>query len=159
MEELTSRNDPALVDRIRETKTEINNMLHQEELAWRQRSRAIWFPVDDKNTKFFHQKATQRKRKNHIRGVFNKTGEWCTGDEQIADTAVEYFQDLFTSSQPEDEEIGLVLEAVDQRVTDDMNNTLMEPYTGDEVRRALFQMHPSKVPGPDGMSPFFFQKF
>ena len=159
MEELTSRNDPALVDRIRETKTEINNMLHQEELAWRQRSRAIWLLVGDKNTKFFHQKATQRKRKNHIRGVFNKTGEWCTGDEQIADTAVEYFQDLFTSSQPEDEEIGLVLEAVDQRVTDDMNNTLMEPYTGDEVRRALFQMHPSKVPGPDGMSPFFFQKF
>ena len=91
LEELTSRNDPALVDRIRETKTEINNMLHQEELAWRQRSRAIWLPVGDKNTKFFHQKATQRKRKNHIRGVFNKTGEWCTGDEQIADTAVEYF--------------------------------------------------------------------
>ena len=40
-----------------------------------------------------------------------------------------------------------------------MNSTLMEPYTGDEVRRALFQMHPSKALGPDGMSSFFFQKF
>ena len=91
--------------------------------------------------------------------MFNKTGEWCTDDEQIVDTAVEYFQDLFTSSQPEDEEIGPVLEAVDQRGTDDMNNTLMEPYIGDEVRRALFQMHPSKALGLDGMSPLFFQKF
>ena len=159
MEELTSRNDPALVDRIRETKTEINNMLHQEELAWRQRSRAIWLSAGDKNTKFFHQRATQRKRKNQIRGLFNKIGEWCSDEEQIADTAVEYFQDLFTSSQPEDEEIGLVLEAVDQQVTDDINSTLMEPYTGDEVRRALYQMHPSKASGLDGMSPFFFQKF
>ena len=40
-----------------------------------------------------------------------------------------------------------------------MNSTLMEPYTGGEVRRALFQMHPSKALGPDGMSSFFFQKF
>ena len=54
-------------------------------------------------------------------------------DEQIADTAVEYFQDLFTSRQPEDGKIGLVLEVVDQRVTDEMNRALLEPYTGDEV--------------------------
>ena len=54
LEELTCRNDPALLERIREMKAEINNMLHQEELAWRQRSRAIWLHADDKNTKFFH---------------------------------------------------------------------------------------------------------
>ena len=159
LEELTCRNDPALLERIREMKAEINNMLHQEELAWRQRSRAIWLHAGDKNTKFFHQRATQRKRKNQILGMFNKTGEWCSADEQIADTAVEYFQDLFTSSQPEDGEIGPVLEAVDQRVTDDMNKALLEPYIGDEVWRALFQMHPSKASGPDGMSLFFFQNF
>ena len=64
LEELTCRNDSALLERIRETKAEINHMLHLEELAWRQRSRAIWLPVDDKNTRFFHQRATQRKRKN-----------------------------------------------------------------------------------------------
>ena len=36
-----------------------------------------------------------------------------------------------------------------------MNETLIQPYIEDEVRRALFQMHPSKAPGLDGMSPFF----
>ena len=40
-----------------------------------------------------------------------------------------------------------------------MNNALLQRYTPDEVRQALFQMHPSKSPGPDGMSPFFFQKY
>lgn len=67
---------------------------------------------------------------------------------------MEYFQNLFTSSQPEEGDFARVLEAVDQRVTDEMNGTLLEPYTGDEVRQALFQMHPSKAPRPDDMSPF-----
>ena len=55
--------------------------------------------------------------------------------------------------------MGSVLDAVDRRVAPNMNNALLQRCTPDEVRRALFQMHPSKSPGPDGMSPFFFQKY
>ena len=55
--------------------------------------------------------------------------------------------------------MDLVLESVDQVVTPDMNHTLFQPYTPNEVRRALFHMHPSKSPEPDGMSPLFFQKY
>ena len=40
-----------------------------------------------------------------------------------------------------------------------MNHTLLQPYSPDEAKQALFQMHPSKSLGPDGMSPFFFQKY
>ena len=40
-----------------------------------------------------------------------------------------------------------------------MNESLTRPYTADEVRLVLFLMHPSKSPGPDGMSPFFFKKY
>ena len=55
--------------------------------------------------------------------------------------------------------MGSVLDAVERRVTPNMNNALLQRYTPDEVRRALFQMHPSKSPSPNGMSPFFFQKY
>ena len=52
-----------------------------------------------------------------------------------------------------------VLTSVDCVVTEEMARSLTCLYTEEEVRTALFQMHPSKSPGPDGMSPFFFQKF
>ena len=35
----------------------------------------------------------------------------------------------------------------------------MRDFHLEEVRFALFQMHPSKAPSPDGMTAFFFQKF
>ena len=70
--------------------------------------------------------------------------------------AESYFQNLFSSANPSNMES--VLETVDRVVTPDMN-TLLQPYTLVEVKQALFQMHPSKLPGSDGMSPFFFQKY
>ena len=36
---------------------------------------------------------------------------------------------------------------------------MLKPYLAQEVKCAVFQMHPSKAPGPDGMSCLFFQKF
>ncbi|KAL9672041.1 hypothetical protein QQ045_028289 [Rhodiola kirilowii] len=46
---------------------------------------------------------------------------------------------------------------VPKLVTEDMNNTLLEPFTEREVRRALFQMHPTKAPGLDGFPAQFYQ--
>ena len=40
-----------------------------------------------------------------------------------------------------------------------MNITLLQRYSSEEVKQALFQMHPSKSLGPDGMPPIFFQKY
>ena len=52
-----------------------------------------------------------------------------------------------------------MLNAVDHVVTPAMNTTLLQRYNFKEVKQVLFQMHPSKSPEPDGMLPFFFQKY
>ena len=74
----------------------------------------------------------------------------------VANIAKEYYKNLFTSSNHLDME--RVIESVDHVVTEEMAQALVRPYT-EEVRTAFFQMLPSKSPGPNVMSPFFFQKF
>jgi len=44
-------------------------------------------------------------------------------------------------------------------VSEELNEDLTKEFTADEVRAALRQMHPTKAPGPDGMSAVFFQKY
>ena len=111
----------------------------------------------DKNTKFFHQRVCQRRKKNNIDGLYDREGEWHTDEDKIATIAEEYYKQLFTSSNSLD--MGEVIDSVDQVVTEDMAQDLIRPSIVDEVKIALFQMHPSKAPRLDGMSPFFFQKF
>ena len=70
---------------------------------------------------------------------------------------VDYFHNLFTSSNPDS--IDEVVQSVDAVVMQDMNDSLMQPFSSKEIRRALFQISPSKALGQDGMIALFFQKY
>lgn len=45
------------------------------------------------------------------------------------------------------------------QVTRDQNQKLGLPVTSEEVKRAVFDMHPDKSPGYDGLNPGFFQAY
>ncbi|XP_050249321.1 uncharacterized protein LOC126696682 [Quercus robur] len=83
LQTLTAQNDPANLELIQKVRDDINTLLYQEELAWRQCSRSIWLPASNKNTKFFHQRASQCCRKNNIDGLLDEGGRWCTSDAEI----------------------------------------------------------------------------
>ena len=70
---------------------------------------------------------------------------------------LDYFKDIYSTSFPAD--FGASLGAVDRKISDTMNEDLLLEFRAEEIRRALKQMHPTKSPGPDGMSPVFFQKY
>jgi hypothetical protein len=55
--------------------TDLAEILQYEELMWHQRSRAKWLYDGDRNTKYYHIKAVNRKRRNKIVMLRN-----CEGD-------------------------------------------------------------------------------
>lgn len=141
---------------IRATRRDLNELLDDEELYWGQRAKAHWLKEGDKNTKFFHAYASDRRKQNTILGIWDEFGRWCEEKESIAQAAVTYFENIYTSASPS--RVEEVMAAIPVRVTEDMNESLSLSFTREEVATALKQIHPSKAPGPDGMSAIFYQK-
>ncbi|KAM6583771.1 hypothetical protein CsatB_010773 [Cannabis sativa] len=68
---------------------------------------------------------------------------------------VSYFHELFSSSQTDWRD---VTSSVQMHASFQQNVELLSPVSNEEVRKALFQMHPDKFPRPDEMTSGFFQK-
>lgn len=84
--------------RYRELERNHAELLQKEETLWHQRSRATWLKDGDKNTKFFHGKANQRKKTNHIKKLKDDDGVWWSGQDNVEKVLLRYFVDLFASS-------------------------------------------------------------
>ena len=114
---------------------ELNILLDKESRMWRQRARTQWVAKGDKNTRYFHGVATQRKRRNFIKGKKDSEGAWQTNEDVVSGIFVEFYTRLFTQSQPHD--LDRVLEGVKRVVTLDMNAELLKPYTVEEIDTAI----------------------
>ncbi|KAK9998773.1 hypothetical protein SO802_018376 [Lithocarpus litseifolius] len=145
------------MEEIEETRLELNRMMAVEEDMWHQRSRNCWLKSGDCNTSFFHAKASNRHQRNTILRIRDSEDNWQDDEGEISRIFVEYFENLFTSSQPVVS--AELLGALYTKVTDGMNARLLREFQASEVEKALKQMHPMKAPGPDGMAPLFYQHF
>lgn len=69
---------------------------------------------------------------------------------------IKYFTDLFISSGNVDLK---VLNCVKRWLLDDQRDALNRGFRRDDVKMAVFAMHPDKAPRMDGLNPYFYQKY
>lgn len=129
-----------------------------EENYWKQRSRQIWLHLGDKNTGFFHASTKKRKAINKFAMIENEEGVIVFKEEEIAATIERYFCNLFTPNVCSLEYMEEVIsKAIKPCVTNEQNEKLKAIPSAEEIKEALFSIHPEKAPGPDGFSACFFQ--
>ncbi|PON31291.1 hypothetical protein PanWU01x14_370990 [Parasponia andersonii] len=129
-----------------------------EEHYWRQRARTEWLKAGDANIKFFHNKATQRRKKNAICGIEDETGMWKDKIDDIVDVVENYFRHIFFTNTPFEAEINLATTGLESRVTDEQNALLLTPFIDKDIKTVVFRMGPAKASGPDGFQTIFYQK-
>ncbi|XP_056848447.1 uncharacterized protein LOC130498828 [Raphanus sativus] len=142
-------------EEILEISKKLQDAYKDEEEYWQQKSRNTWNTAGDRSTKFYHALTKQRRARNRIVGLYDEGGNWITEEQGIEKVAVNYFEDLFTTTSPSEFEV--FLGEITPSITHQTNQMLIKLATEEEVRQALFMMHPEKAPGPDGMTALFFQ--
>ena len=74
----------------------------------------------------------------------------------MKELTTKFYKNLYTSEGVQD--MDRVLDSVPTKVKLAMNDLLNAPYMHEEVKHVLFQMFPTKAPGPDGFPAHFFQR-
>jgi hypothetical protein len=154
------RNDTpnsATISQIHKLENTLDGLFQKEEQWWAQRAKVQWLHHGDKNSSYFHFKATQRQRKNRINFITDTQGNKHTQNNKIQEVFNNYFTDLFTSSNPSDMQDSL--QVVANRVHPQMESYLSQDFTQAEVAYATHQLKSNAAPGPDGLNANFYQHY
>uniref|UniRef100_A0A803Q7V4 RNase H type-1 domain-containing protein n=1 Tax=Cannabis sativa TaxID=3483 RepID=A0A803Q7V4_CANSA len=88
---------PSEAQKANDLQRTMENIMLKEEVFWKQRSRANWLKAGDKNTKYFHNRASTRKRTNFIKSLTLDDNSKVTSLNDITNSFVQFYSDLFAS--------------------------------------------------------------
>jgi hypothetical protein len=152
---LQANEDTAVLPEIKKIQAQLHVLLDKKELWWRQRAKEDWLKMGDRNTRFFHACASEKRRQNRVGFIMDERGQRWESQAKIENAFVVYFSKLFTKGTLGD--IATCLQPIDNRVSASMNADLLREFSREEIEAALFQMGLYKALGPDGLNACFFQ--
>jgi hypothetical protein len=133
--------------------SDLERIILQGEISWRQKSRVLWLKAGDKCTKFFHQIANSNRRSNSIESL-SVNGSVTSDHPAMRDQIVQFYESLFSEQynwRPKLDGIAFNSLSLEEAA-------LLElPFEEREVLEVVKSMNRDKAPGPDGFPLAFFQ--
>jgi hypothetical protein len=71
--------------------------LYREEMMWLQRSHISWLQEGDRNTKYFHRKATAKAKKNRVKRLRKDDGQVTQDKKEMEHMVTNFFKALCRS--------------------------------------------------------------
>ncbi|KAK2372487.1 hypothetical protein QL285_073613 [Trifolium repens] len=120
-----------------------------------QRSRSKWLREGDSNTKYFHACVKGRRRTNTISALNTPLG-WVEGPNSVKEATVFFFKNHFSKVDWLRPNLDGVVFSM---LSEDVNTTLVAPFSLLEIEEAVRDCDGSKCPGPDGFNLAFIKEF
>ncbi|XP_060184706.1 uncharacterized protein LOC132614307 [Lycium barbarum] len=98
----------------------------------------------------------QRRKRAYLHRIKDEHGQWIQGDNLISEAAIRHYSKLFT--QPQQDHNFNFLKRIENVVTEEYNNSLIQLPTGEEIEQAVKDLHLDSAAGPDGFSGHFYKK-
>lgn len=136
---------------------ELDELLRQEEIMWKQKSRVTWLREGDRSTKFFHTSTVVRRWRNWIGGIKDENGALVTERAEIGQVFMTNFTNIYRkgcSSFPSGLQ-GLW----SKEVLEGENVVLTAMPSTQKIKEVVLEMNPRKAPGLDGYSGIFFHHY
>ena len=116
---------------------EWDELCTREEVYWRQKSRELWLQEGDRNTKFFHATAKQKRASKTIFQINDAdTGVSITNENLIREEGVKFFKNLLapnSAPSPSEAQVQELLETIPTMISSQDNIMLMAPFTIQEI--------------------------
>ncbi|KAI3704850.1 hypothetical protein L1987_75079 [Smallanthus sonchifolius] len=119
------------------------------------RARTKWALEGDDNTAFFHGVINGRKSSNAIHG-FNVNNHWISKPKKLKKLVFDFFRDKFKEDAPTRPFLEYDNE---NRISDAEAAALIDRFSKEEIKQAVFDCGSERAPGPDGFNMKFIKRF
>ncbi len=117
----------------------INEYYKDKDDGYLIRSKIKWIEEGEKSTKFFFNLEKSRQSNNVIRQIKDKNGRLQTDDNEILKVTSEFYENLFTTRNIDQDKINEYLQATDFRnkLTEKQKNECDEEIVENELEKVI----------------------
>ncbi|KAL2943893.1 LINE-1 retrotransposable element ORF2 protein [Bienertia sinuspersici] len=123
----------------------------------RQKAKATWIREGDENSSLFHSCIRKRTLQNNVYAIRDMGGRIQDSPEGIQDAFVDYYKDLLGKAKEGRTQVHQKIIQKGSVLQEDQRRKLIQPFTKEEVRKAIFSIPGNKSPGPDGFGTHFYK--
>ncbi|KAL2893324.1 LINE-1 retrotransposable element ORF2 protein [Bienertia sinuspersici] len=124
----------------------------------RQKAKASWIKEGDDNTALFHSCIRKRILQNNVYAIRDMGGVMQDTPEGIQGAFVDYYKELLGKAKEGRTQVHSEIIKKGPVLQEDQKRKLVQPFTKEEVRKAIFSIPGNKSPGPDGFGTHFYKQ-